>query len=174
MNDELNNTLSNSEVGESVSLKLDDAEQNRVASAALVKQARYTLDVVSRDLDHAIYDNEEFKTSVKDLATSGPKAKIRLLIQDSEKAVKQGHRLVDLACRLSSFIDIRIQGKRFKEFNEAWLIVDAKAWVRRPFAEKYNAEINFSSSRKLRETSKTFDVMWNEASHDPNLRRLSL
>ena len=174
MNDEIDNILANSQIGESVTLKLESAEQNRAASIALVTQAHHSLDIVSRDLDHKIYDNEEFKAVVKHLATSSPKAKIRVLIQDSEKVVKQGHRLVELARRLTSFIDIRIQGKRFKEFNEAWLIVDSKAWVRRPFADKYNADIDFSAARQLRETSKTFTAMWDEADLDPNLRRLSL
>ncbi|MCK4744133.1 MAG: hypothetical protein KAT25_09955 [Sulfuriflexus sp.] len=174
MNDEIDSLLVNSKICESVTLKLESAKQNHIASINLVQQGRYTLDIVSRELDHKIYDNEEFKAVVKDLATSGAKAKIRLLIQDSDKAVKQGHRLVELARRLTSFIDIRIQGKRFKEFNEAWLIVDSKAWVRRPFADKYNADVSFLATRQLRETSKIFNTMWDEASHDPNLRRLSL
>ena len=174
MNNGIDNTLGNSQIGESVTFKLDDAEQNLTASVALVTQAHHSLDIVSRDLDHKVYDNEEFKAAVKDLATSSPKAKIRLLIQDSEKVVRQGHRLLELARRLTSFIDIRIQGKRFREFNEAWLIVDSKAWVRRPLAEQYNAEIDFSAARQLRETNNIFNAMWDEADLDPNLRRLSL
>jgi len=174
MNEELNSKLDNSKIGDSIVIKLDDAEQNRIASQALAAQTRYSLDIVSRDLDHKIYDNEEFKNAIKDIATGNAKAKIRILIQDSDKSVKQGHRLVELARRLTSFIDIRIQGKRFKEFNEAWLIADAKAWIRRPFADKYMADVDFSAARQLRDIIKTFDSMWNEASHDPNLRRLSL
>jgi len=174
MNDEIDNLLGVSQIGESVALKLDSAEKNRIASIALVTQAHHSLDIVSRDLDHKIYDNEEFTAAVKQLATSGPKAKIRILIQDSENVIKHGHRLVELARRLTSFIDIRIQGKRFKEFNEAWLIVDSTAWIRRPFADKYNADVDFSAARQLRETGKAFTAMWDEADLDPNLRRLSL
>ncbi len=162
------------ETGDEKVLSLKTAEQNRDASIELVEQARYALDIVCRDLDHALYDNDDFYDAVKKLATSGPKAKIRILIQDSNKAVKQGHRLVELARKLSSFIKIRIHGKRFKEFNEAWLIVDAKAWIRRPHADKYIAEVNYSAARQLRDITKDFDNMWNEANDDPNLRRLSL
>jgi len=174
MNNDMTQNLQNARIGDDVTLKLTDAEQNQLASITLTQQAHHSLEIVSRDFDHRIYDNEEFTNAVKDLATSSPKAKIRILLQDSDKAVKLGHRLVELARRLTSFIDIRIQSKRYKEFNEAWLIVDNKAWIKRPFSDKYMADIDYSAARQLREISKSFDAMWNEASHDPNLRRLSL
>jgi len=174
MNDEANNIIQHCKIGEDNKLALSTIEQNRDASIALVIQARYKLDIVSRDLDHPLYDNQAFYDAIKQLATSSPKAKIRILIQDSEKAVKQGHRLVNLARKLTSFIDIRLQSKPYKEFNEAWLIVDDKAWIRRPFADKYSAEVNCSAARQLRDIGKEFDSMWNESSSDPNLRQLSL
>ena len=174
MSTDIDNILSNSKIGDSVTATLVDAEQNCAASIALVDQARYTLDIVSRDLNHALYDNDAFEEVVKQLATSSRKARIRILIQDSDKAVKQGHRIVELARRISSFIEIRVQGKQFKEFNEAWLIVDAKAWIRRPLVDRYHAEINYSAARQLRDIVKEFDNMWNYASPDPNLRRLSI
>lgn len=174
MNNEINQILEKSQLGDEVILKLGDVEQNRIASTALTKHARYYLDIISHDLDRKIYDNEAFKNAVKDLAISNPKARIRLLINNSDAIIAHGHRLVELARRLTSFIDIRIQGDNFKEFNEAWLIVDAKAWIRRPFADQYAAEVDYSAARQLRETCTTFDTMWNEASHDPNLRCLSI
>lgn len=174
MNDKINLILNDSKIGDITELQLHNAEQNQLASVALTKQARRYLDIVSHNLDRKIYDNEEFSDAVKVLATSNPKAKIRLLIHDSETIVKQGHRLIELARRLSSYIEIRIQGKRFKEFNEAWLIVDSKAWIQRPFSDTYVANIDYSAARQLKETSKIFDDMWNEASNDPNLRRLNI
>ena len=174
MNTDIETTLLTATIGKSPVIKLEDAEQNRLAGRELVKQARYTLDIVSRDLDHKLYDNDDFVSAVKELATSGPKAKIRILIQDSDKTIKQGHRIIDLARKLTSFIEIRIQGKRFKEFNEAWLIVDNKAWIRRAYADKYPADIDYSATRELKDVAKSFDSMWYEASNDPNFRQLSI
>jgi len=174
MTDEMVHIIQNCKVGEEQKLRLSTVEQNRDASLMLVRQARHTLDIVCRDFDHALYDNNEFYDAVKLLATSSPKAKIRILIQDSSKAVKQGHRIVELARRLTSFINIRIQEHQFKEFNEAWLIVDSRAWIRRTFADKYQAELDCSAARVLKEIGNVFTGMWNQAKHDPNLRRLSL
>ncbi len=174
MTDKIDKLIEQAKVGEELRLNLTTAEQNREVSITLVAQARYTLDIVCRDLDHTLYDNEDFYDAVKQLATSSPKAKIRILIQDSSKVVKKGHRIVDLAQKLTSFIKIRLQGKRFKEFNEAWLIVDGKAWVRRSHADKYIADVNYSAARQLKDTLNNFNGMWDESNDDPNLRRLSI
>ncbi len=174
MTENIDNIFEQYKIGDNKALTLTTAEQNRDASIALVDQARYTLDIVSRELDHKLYDNDDFYNTVKQLATSNPKAKIRILIQSSDKAVKQGHRLIEIARKLSSFITIHLQGRRFKEFNEAWLIVDSKAWIRRAHADKYSADVDYSAARQLREIEKTFTSMWNESVDDPNLRRLSL
>jgi len=174
MTENINHMFEQYKVGDDKVLTLATAEQNRDASIALVNQARYTLYIVSRELDHKLYDNDGFYNTVKQLATSNPKAKIRILIQNSDKAVKQGHRLIDLSRKLSSFITIRLQGKHFKEFNEAWLIVDSKAWIRRAHADKYSSDVDYSAAQQLREIEKTFTNMWDESIDDPNLRRLSL
>lgn len=174
MTNDLDQQLKEYRIADEKTLLLTSAEENCAASVALATQARYSIDIVCRDLEHHLYDNDAFYSAVKKLATSSPKARIRILIQTSDKAIKQGHRLVELARKLSSFIKIRIQGKRFREFNEAWLIVDGKAWIRRSRADSYNAEVNYSAARQLRDTLQQFDTMWNEAVDDPNLRQLSL
>jgi len=166
--------LSAAKIGDSLSLQLSERNENRLACAVLAQQARTTLDIVSRDFDKHIFDTSEFYEAVKTLATSNRKARIRILISDSEKVIKYGHRLLELARRLTSYIDIKVQGKSFKDFNESWLVADETAWLRQPHADRYEAEINFSDARRLREVLKDFDTMWNEATHDQNLRRLSL
>ena len=174
MESNLEHKLATAKIGEPLALQLSERDENRLANTALAEQARATLDIVSLDLDKAIFDTIEFYDAVKMLATNSRKAKIRILISDSQKIIKQGHRLLELARRLSSYIEVRVQGKRFKDFNESWLIADATAWIRRPYADRYQAEVDFSAARKLREVLQDFDAMWNEAIHDPNLRRLNL
>jgi len=170
----LEQTLANATIGEPLAFQINDKGENIKVSQALAERARLTIDIVSPGLDKPVLDNVEFYESIKTLATGNRKAKIRILITDSEKIIKNGHRLLDLARRLPSFIEIKVQGKSFKDFCEAWLITDAKAWLRRPHADRYEAEVDFSSARKLRDILKDFEAMWNEAIHDPNLRRLSL
>ena len=170
----LEQTLANATIGEPLAFQINDKGENIKVSQALAERARMTIDIVSPDLDKPVLDTVEFYEAIKTLPTGNRKARIRILITDSEKIIKNGHRLLDLARRLPSFIEIKVQGKSFKDFCEAWLITDAKAWLRRPHADRYEAEVDFSSARKLRDILKDFEAMWNEAIHDPNLRRLSL
>lgn len=166
--------LSNARIGEPMKLRLSEREENRAFGIALVQQASHSLDIVSRELDATLFDNDEFVGAVKDLATSTRKARIRILVQNTDRMVKHGHRLIELARRLTSFIEIRIQGKDYRDFNEAWLIVDNTAWIRRPVADRYEAEIDCSAKRILQESDKAFTAMWEAALPDPNLRRLHI
>lgn len=161
-------------MGQHETITLHDREETAFASIKLITQAKCTLDITSHDLDAAIYDNDEFVTAVKDLATRGRQSKIRILIQDSSKIVSHGHKLVELALRLSSFIEIRCQSSRFHEYNEAWLIVDESAWSRRRLTGRFEGECDFHAPRLIQEIMITFNEMWAESEPDPNLRRLHL
>ena len=173
MNDSLSK-LQQAELGQHETIKLHNRDEVVLASMRLVSQAKRTLDITSRDLDPEIYDNDEFVTAVKNLATRSRLSKIRILIQDSSKIVNHGHKLIDLAHRLSSFIEIRLQGKHFNEYNEAWLIVDESAWLRRPVSDRFEGECDFYTPRLIQERLIAFNEMWTAGEPDPNLRRLHL
>lgn len=155
---------------------LQTEERSEVAAACLhmTRQAKFRLDIVSRDLEPRIFDNADYYEAVKQLAMNNTRSKIRILIQNSEHIAKYGHRLVELSQRLSSFIEIRLQGRDFKEFNEAWLIADDCGWIRRPLSDRFKGECHFNAPRENQERSKQFTAMWDASIEDPNLRRLHL
>ena len=77
-------------LGETVEeVHIDSAEENRNAAISLVKQARYSIDIFTQDMDADIYNNKEFEQSIFDLAKKHPNTKIRILTQDSRKAVQK-------------------------------------------------------------------------------------
>ena len=155
-------------------LSFDTREYNRAAALSMTQQTQHTLRITSRDLDATIYDNDEFIQAAKDMALRSRRAKLYILINTADPAVKNGHRLIDLCRRLTSFIEIRVQGKRFFDYNEATLIADESGYIRRRLAERYETEADFFSPRTAREMIKEFDNMWEESVEDPNLRRLSI
>ena len=141
---------------------------------AMAGQARRTLDIVSRHLDGPVYDNEAFASAIKQLALSHRSARIRLFILDPRPLVGQTHRLVDLATRLPTFIEIRTPSPQYRSFNEAWLIADNIGYVRRQFADRHEAEVDFSSRRRASALTERLDEMWERGQLDPNFRRLHL
>ncbi len=141
---------------------------------AMASQARRTLDIVSRHLDGPLYDNEAFAAALKQLALGHRTARIRLFILDPRPLVGQSHRLIELATRLPTFIEIRTPSLHYKSFNEALLIADNVGYVRRQFADRYEAEVDFCGRRRAGALTERVDEMWERGQLDANFRRLHL
>ena len=60
--------------------------------------------IFSRDLDPPIFDQKELLDSLAALVTRHSEIKVRVLVQDIERVIKRGHRLIELSRRLTSAI----------------------------------------------------------------------
>lgn len=155
-------------------LELARGDEVRAVCLALAQQARRTLDIVSRDLDPALYDNADFAGALRELVVNSRRAQIRVLLLDSAPVIGRGHRLVELAQRLSTYISIRIPSHEHKDLNEAWLTADAAGFLHRRFSDRYEATANFADRRQATALVNRFDEIWQRAQPDGNLRRLHL
>ena len=63
--------------GETVAI--DTSEECRVAALSMARQAARSIEIVSRSLDPAIYDNAEFADAVSELVTGSRRARVRAL-----------------------------------------------------------------------------------------------
>ena len=154
--------------------EVDRAEALREVLLALTTQARRTVDIVSRHLDPTLLDRDDFIDALKAVALGSSRAQIRVLVLDPAPVVSHGHQLVELAQRLSSFIQIRVPAPEHREFNEAWLVADKLGYAHRRFSDRFEAMVNFHDPRLATHLTNRFDELWQRASPDPNLRRLHL
>lgn len=154
--------------------ELDRAEALRVALLDMTGQARRTLDLVSRHLDPVLFDRDDFVDAVKRLVLGSTRAQVRLMVLDTAPVIAQGHRLVALAQRLSSYIQLRVPAPEHREFNEAWLVADRDGYAHRRFSDRFEATVNFHDPRMAVHLTNRFDEIWQRAQPDPNLRRLHL
>jgi hypothetical protein len=155
-------------------IRLDSRADNQRVAAALVSQAVRTLDIFSRDLEAEIYDQPDFLDGIKALALRSQHVRIRILLQDPAPVVRDGHRLVEMARRLSSFIEIRRPSHDYRDYNEAFMIVDGTALLHRRLAERYEGLACFKQPLRARELVNFFDEVWQRASPHPELQRLHL
>lgn len=155
-------------------LNLESSEDNRAAAVALVRQARRSLDIYTRDFDKAIYDEQTFIDAVRALALRTRQQTVRVLVKDSRQAVKYGHRLIPLSQRLTSFIEIRKPPDEYREYNEALLIVDDIGYIQRKLADRYEGRAYFNASNEARRLLAFFDEVWRVSAVDADLRRLHL
>ncbi len=140
----------------------------------MVGGAQHQVDIASRSLAPAVYNTQELLDAVKKLVLSG-RGRVRILVLDPASVISQGnHRLVDLAMRLSSYMEIRRPGPDHAEFNEAMLIVDGLGIIHRKFADRYEGIANFGAPRKAALLTESFEALWQNAETVPYFRRLML
>ncbi len=158
--------------GETVAI--DTSEECRVAALSMARQAARSIEIVSRSLDPAIYDNAEFADAVSELVTGSRRARVRALLKHTDGAVKGGHRLVAVAQRLSSFVELRVPAREYDDYNAAFLIVDRAGVIYRTLSDRYEATVCFNNPHLAGELGRQFEAMWQTAVQDPNLRRAHL
>ena len=155
-------------------IAISDRDTLAAVSLDLARQARRTLDIVSRHLDSSIYDHDAFIDAVKALALRHRHARVRLLVIDLRPLVTQSHRLLDLADRLPSTIAMRTAALQHKNFNEAFLIADNLGYVHRQFSDRYDGVADFAGRRMASALADRLAEMWERGEPDPNFRRLQL
>lgn len=155
-------------------IRVDTGAELRAASVALARAARRRLEIVSRHLDPTVYDNPEFGEAMSRFVLDSRRARVHIIIMDSTPILGTGHRLIDLAQRLSSFIEIRNPSRVHASYNQAFLLADRTGSVHRELADRYEGVVNFNDRRTAMALGDTFDEMWTQGEPDPNMRRLRL
>jgi hypothetical protein len=146
----------------------------RTAATFMIRQARRTVDIVSRDLDAPVYDDADFLEAAKQLALRSGRTHVRVLVHDARPMVAHSHRMLALARRLSSSVDIRVQGHQHANYNCAFLIADRLGTIFRPLSDRYDGHVCFHNPREADELTELFEEMWALADDDPNLRELKV
>lgn len=155
-------------------LDIDDRATLAAVCLSMVSQCTRRLTIVSRHLDPALYDNDAFVDAVKAVALGNRRAEIRLLVIDSRPLVSTGHRLLELANRLPSFITLRAPARQHRTFNEAILLADTCGYVHRQFSDRFEATASFNDKRVVAVLDDQIAEMWERGVPDTNFRRLHI
>jgi len=130
--------------------------------------------IMSRDLDPMVFDSLETSDALKRFLLSSRRARLRILVKDPESVARRGHRVVDLAQRLTSFVQIRVPAPEFRGQNSAFVIVDGTGVVFRDHASRFEGTVSFNDRHLARELLHQFDEMWETSLSARSLRRMSL
>jgi hypothetical protein len=155
-------------------IELQTRAETAHATELMVRQCLESLDIFSRDLDAPLYDREVFLTALGELCLRSYKARVRILVQDPARPVQQGHRLIELARRLSSSIELRQPHRDYRRHNEAFLIGDRCGLIHRPLADRYEGSVNFYDPVNARRKRDFFTEVWERSEAHPEFRRLHI
>ncbi len=158
----------------STEIQVDTVDENKNAALSLVKQAHHSIDIFTQDLDAEIYNNKEFEQSIFNLARRHPNTRIRILVQDTRKAVQNGHRLIRLAHNLTSSVFIHNPSDEHKDKQCGFLVVDKLGLLHRlrTTDKNYKASVNFMSPQRAGKLCDFFNEAWEHSTPDVQTRRL--
>lgn len=155
-------------------VSLETARENKKAVISLAKQACNSIDILTQDMDANIYNNKYFEQCVFRLARQHPKTLIRILVQDTTMAVKNGHCLIRLAQHLSSSVLIHNPSRDDKNERINFMLVDNKGVYYRAASlrKSYKAIADFNAPHRAKLLLDNFDTVWQQSKPDTQTRRL--
>ncbi|MEM7084190.1 MAG: hypothetical protein AAF465_15785 [Pseudomonadota bacterium] len=146
----------------------------RSATLDVVKSARRSISIFTQELDPSVYDRIEFLDAVKQLILTHKFSRIQILLVSPMDAVKNGHRLVELARRFSTFFEIRRVDPEFINRKDAFLVADESGVVYRLDATRWEGIADTNAPRIAQKYLDIFEEAWQRSEPEPEFRRLHL
>ena len=166
-------TIDDLRLGETaLEFELETQAEVRSVAHALAAQAQRTLLLHTEDLEPAIYDDSAFLDAASRLARDHSQSRIWILIHDARKVVQHGHRLIEIARRLSSTIQLRRPAPQYRNYHESFLLADGCGYLHRPLAARYEGTANFNDPGKVADLEKYFMEVWERSEADEEIKRL--
>lgn len=154
--------------------QLRNLEDHQIHATSMLRQAKRYLSIFTHNLDPQIFDHPPFIDATKALAMRSRFSRIRIVLQDNTLAVQQGHRLVELAQRLSTTIEIRKPGEAYMDYAENFMLVDEAGYLHRKQAENLIGTACYNDRQRANRLQAIFDEAWEYGVPDRELARLHL
>jgi len=155
-------------------ISLSSRDAVKTMSIALTQQTSRSIDIISKYLDPGIFDNLDFIDALKKLSISSKFTKIRILLNNSEPMIKNGHRMIEIIQLLTSSIEVRKISEEYKLRNNAFSLFDGRGVIYQSHADRYEGFANFDRPRLATELGNYFNEVWEHSTPDENLRRLCI
>ncbi len=150
------------------------ADQARAHALALLQQARRSLCIYSHDLEPWLYNHSSVQAACTAFLLGSPNNRLRILLRDSARVVKDGHRLLNLSRRLSSSLHIRKLHPDYPSEEIAFLLADDRGLLLRPELDQVAGYALYRDPARVRQRQAQFDQAWDTSTTDPDLRSFLL
>lgn len=154
--------------------RFSSPEEARTHVLALLPQATSNVCLYSPDLEPWLYSNNDFQRACRHFLLAHPQNRLRVLVRDSGRAVREGHQLLALARRLTSKLHIRKLNSEYPNEDCAFILVDSRSFLLRPKADQQTGYALYNDPGKARLQQSQFDQAWDHSLSDPDLRSFLL
>lgn len=149
-------------------------EQARAHALALISQARRSLCIYTNDLEPWLYHQAAVQQACSTFLLANPKNRLRILLADPSRAIKEGHRLLNLARRLSSNCQIRKMHPDYPIEAVTFLLADRHGLLLRPKLEQPAGFALYNDAGRVKVRQAQFDQAWDVSQTDADLRSFLL
>jgi hypothetical protein len=149
---------------------LSTLDEYRAAVADITAGAQRTLSIYTPDLEPQLYDQDCFIDPIKRLVLARGHARVRVLISDPARAVREGNRFMQMARRLTSYIDLRNVAPDYRSNPCAFIIADNKAIAYRQQASRWDGIVELDDKDVVRRYMEYFNSVWAGSLIQPELR----
>ncbi|MEK1907667.1 MAG: histone acetyltransferase HPA2 [Pseudomonas sp.] len=154
--------------------RFEHPQQIQAHALALLQQARHSLCLYTPDFEPWLYSHSSVQDACSRFLLASPKNHLRILLRDVSRPVKQGHRLLNLARRLTSNLHIRKINPDLPSEEAAYLLADSHGLLLRPQVEQYAGYALYNDPGRVRLRQAQFDQAWDTSVLDPDLRSFLL
>jgi hypothetical protein len=149
---------------------LSTLDEYRAAVAELATRAQRSLSIYTPDLEPQLYDQDCFLEPMKRLVLARSHARLRVLISDPARAAREGNRFMQMARRLTSYIDLRNVSPEYRGNPCSFIVADDKAIAYRQQSSRWDGIVEFNDVAVVRRYLAYFDEAWAESITQPELR----
>jgi hypothetical protein len=131
------------------------------------------MSIYTPDLDPELYDQNGFLEIVKRFVLARRFAKVRVLLSDSARLLRDNNRFVAMGRRLTSCIDIRPAQAGVPQRACGYLIADDRAIVYRVHSDRWDGVADLNNPPIARQYLDEFDEIWHASTLDADARQAS-
>ena len=149
-------------------------EEMRQAVIDVVREADRKVSIFTHDLEPGIYDDPDFLEVIKRLILSQAYSRIRVLIADPTRALKNCNNFVHLGRRLNTYIEFRHVREDLRTHAESFCIADETALVYRLQANRWEGIVDTYEPAVARLYGRMFDEIWTASEVEMEFRQLGI
>ena len=152
-------------------LILTSFEEVRAAVVKVAASAKRSITIMTPDLEPGIYDHDDFLEVVKRLVLAKRYARVRVLVTNPQRTVRNGNRLIALGRRLNTFIDFRNLHEKYRtEVHDAYIIADESAVLYRTNGRRFDGIMGKSEPAIAQQHLEAFEQPWEDSDYRHDVR----
>ena len=153
---------------------LSTLDEYREAVAEIAKHAHRSLSIYTPNLEPLLYDQDCFLEPLKRLVLARGHARLRVLISDPARVTREGNRFMQMARRLTSFIELRNVPPEFRDNPASFIIADTTAIAYRQQRTRWDGIVDFNDQQVVKRYLAYFDEIWAVSLIQPEMRATAI